>query len=124
MASYFLDVFGRPKREQPCSCERQNDASIAQTLHLFNGETLNAKLRSDKGRIAQLLKEQVPLGTAIERLYWLALSRPPTDQEKRQLAEALGQQGKPAPLDQPPTRDQLEDLFWAVLTSREFTFNH
>ncbi len=122
--SYFLDVFGRPKREQPCSCERQNDASIAQTLHLFNGETLNAKLRSDKGRIARWLAEKIPLGEAIERLYLLALSRKPSEQEKQKLAQALGTDDAPAPLDRPPTREQLEDLFWAVLTSREFTFNH
>ena len=124
VASYFLDVFGRPKREQPCSCERQNDASIAQTLHLFNGETLNEKLKAKGGRIDRWLQQKLSLRAAIERLYELALARRPTADELSRLATALGTEKGPAPLDAPASREQLEDLFWAVLTSREFTFNH
>ncbi len=125
VASYFLDVFGRPKREQPCACERMNDASIAQTLHLFNGSALNEKLRSNAGRVEKWLKEGVTLAEAIDRLYLLALARPASDAEKQALARLLGDgDEQPAKLDQPPSREQLEDLFWAVLTSKEFAFNH
>lgn len=125
VASYFLDVFGRPRREQPCACERMNDASIAQTLHLFNGQTLNEKLRSKEGRIARWLEEGITLEQAIDRLFWLALARSPSPQEKQTIARLLGEtEEAPADLSQPPTREQLEDLFWGVLTSKEFAFNH
>ena len=39
VASRFLDGFGRPGREQTCSCERQQDSSVSQALHLNNGQT-------------------------------------------------------------------------------------
>src|SRR5262249_25710082 len=36
VVSQFLDGFGRPQREQTCSCERQQDSSVTQALHLNN----------------------------------------------------------------------------------------
>src|SRR5262249_28118016 len=45
LVSDFLDAFGRPERVQTCSCERQQDSSVGQALHLNNGKSLNDKLR-------------------------------------------------------------------------------
>src|SRR5262249_34628650 len=36
VASYFLDIFGRPQRSTACACERLNDATLAQSLHVLN----------------------------------------------------------------------------------------
>ncbi|HLB77460.1 MAG TPA: DUF1549 and DUF1553 domain-containing protein, partial [Candidatus Dormibacteraeota bacterium] len=36
VASYFLDVFGRPARQITCECERTGDLTVAQMLHLMN----------------------------------------------------------------------------------------
>src|SRR5205814_8845656 len=36
VVSRFLDSFGRPERGQTCSCERQQDSSVGQALHLNN----------------------------------------------------------------------------------------
>ncbi len=115
VVSGFLDSFGRPDRSQPCSCERMSDASMSQALHLNNGQTLNEKLRAKNGRIEKWVEEKVPLDEALRRLYRLALCREPTQKEQQQMLAAL----KEAQL-----RDALEDLFWAVLTSPEFLFNH
>jgi hypothetical protein len=114
VVSRFMDAFGRPERDAPCSCERQTDASVTQALHLNNGQTLNDKLRAPKSLLEQWLKEKMPLEEAIRLLYVLALCREPTETEKRQLLAAL---------TNAPPREALEDLFWAVLTSREFLFN-
>src|SRR5262249_54872484 len=57
VVSRFLDAFGRPERLQTCSCERQQDASIGQALHVNNGNTLNDKLRDKNSRIDAWLKE-------------------------------------------------------------------
>src|SRR5205085_7716581 len=38
MPSYFLQLFGRPVRASVCTCERSNEPSIAQALHLMNGQ--------------------------------------------------------------------------------------
>jgi hypothetical protein len=116
VASRFLDSFGRPERVQTCSCERQQDASLTQALHLNNGQTLNDKLRDPKSRVEQWLKEKVSDEDAVRRLFLLALCREPT-------AEELDKCRKLMQAEQTSRREVLEDLFWAVLTSKEFLFN-
>ncbi len=54
----------------------------------------------------------------IEGAYLAALSRPPTDAEKKQLLTILSE----TPEDQ--RRLALEDLYWGILSSREFLFQH
>jgi hypothetical protein len=92
-----------------------SDASMSQALHLNNGQTLNEKLRAKNGRIEKWVQEKVPLDEALRRLYRLALCREPTQKEQQQMLAAL-KEAQP--------REALEDLFWAVLTSPEFLFNH
>jgi hypothetical protein len=116
VASRFLDSFGRPERVQTCSCERQQDSSITQALHLNNGQTLNDKLRDKKCRIETWLKDNVSDEEAIRRVYQLALCREPTESELTKCRALIGD-------GQTPRREALEDLFWAVLTSKEFLFN-
>jgi hypothetical protein len=121
VASQFLDEFGRPDRMQTCSCERQQDSSVGQALHLNNGKTLNDKLRSKSSRVEQWVKEKIGDDEAVRRVFLLALSREPTATElvkfRRVLVEAAADKGT-------SRREAVEDLFWAVLTGREFLFNH
>jgi hypothetical protein len=120
VASRFLESFGRPDRVQTCSCERQQDSSVTQALHLNNGQTLNDKLRSPKCRIEQWLKEKVNDDEAVRRLFELALCREPTMHERKRFQALLEDAGRDPQLSR---RQVLEDLFWAVLTGREFLFN-
>lgn len=103
---------------QTCSCERTQDASVGQVLHLNNGRTLNDKLRGKDSRVAKWLSAKVSDETVVQDLYMLALSREPTATERtaftRLLSEATADTSR---------REAIEDLFWAVLTSREFVFN-
>jgi hypothetical protein len=115
VASPFLDAFGRPERAQTCSCERQQDSSVGQALHLNNGKTLNDKLRAGNSRVEAWLGEKLGDEEAVRRLYLLALCREPTGAELQKLSTLLAGPGN--------RREALEDLFWAVLTSREFLFN-
>jgi hypothetical protein len=57
VGSYFLTTFGRPERRQTCECERTEDATLAQTLHIANGETLNNKLKHDAAFLTALVTE-------------------------------------------------------------------
>src|SRR6185312_8403941 len=59
VVSRFLDAFGRPERSQTCSCERQQDSSVGQALHLNNGKTLNDKLRDPKSRVGKWIDEKL-----------------------------------------------------------------
>ncbi len=120
VVSPFLDAFGRAERAATCSCERQQDSSVGQALHVNNGKTLNDKIRSPDSRVGAWLKENVSDEEAVRRIYFLALCREPTQTEmmkfKGFLAEATAD-----PLT--GRRGALEDLLWSVLASKEFVFN-
>jgi hypothetical protein len=118
VVSRFLDAFGRPERAQTCSCERSQDATVGQALHLNNGKTLNDKLRAPKSRLAQWLAKGVKDDEIVRRLYQHALCREPSAKETQAFMKLLAEAKGPA-----ARREAMEDLFWAVLTSREFVFN-
>src|SRR5207248_7746052 len=89
VVSQFLDSFGRPERIQTCSCERQQDATVGQALHLNNGKTLNDKLRAPTARVQTWLAEKLPPAEAVRRLYRLALGRDPTAAELKRFEAVL-----------------------------------
>jgi hypothetical protein len=128
VASYFLTAFGRPERERTCACERQQEPNVAQALHLSNGDTINMKLRAAGGLIDRLLKTAESNDQILNELYLTALCRPPNEAERNK-ALAILSEGSGAPQGKlaagPEVRRAvLEDLCWAVLTNREFLFNH
>src|SRR6185436_15376191 len=87
--SYFLKAFGRPEREKTCECERTDEPSVTQMLHLANGETINKKLEAKECRVSQLLADKVSNEKIVEEAYLTALSRFPTPKEKGKFLEAL-----------------------------------
>lgn len=115
-SNYFLSTFGRAKRESVCSCEVKMDPSLSQALHLLNGDTVNNKIRQGKLLSKWLKEDKLPHDQIIEKLYLRCLGRPPTEQEKVPLLENVKtEQNK---------QKAFEDVFWALLNSREFVFNH
>jgi hypothetical protein len=120
VVSRFLDSFGRPERGQTCACERQGESSVGQALHLNNGQTLNDKLRAQNSRVELWLKEKVSDDDAVRRVFLMALSREPTAPEMKKFKDLLSEATKDG---QTSRREALEDLFWGVLSGREFLFN-
>ncbi|MDQ3622528.1 MAG: DUF1553 domain-containing protein [Verrucomicrobiota bacterium] len=118
-ASYFLTSFGRPDRVQTCDCERTNEPSMAQALHIANGDTLNNKLAAKDNRLEKLLASAQPDAQLIDEAYLLTLSRAPTEKEKTGVSQVLAHAKTPA-----DKRSALEDVFWGLMSSREFLFNH
>ncbi|MBS0204045.1 MAG: DUF1553 domain-containing protein [Planctomycetes bacterium] len=114
-STYFLTTFGRATRETACSCEVKMEPTLSQALHLLNGDTTNNKIQQG-GLIAAMLKEKVPPEEIVEKLYIRCLSRKPTSEE----AAAL----KPLFAEGSDAKRSLDDIFWALLNSREFLFNH
>jgi hypothetical protein len=116
VTSYFLKTFGRNAREITCECERSNKPSMVQVLHLSNGNTLNANLQSEKSRVTELLKKEN--AALLDEAYLLCLARPPSANERKRLLAVFA--------NTPATerRAIVEDLFWALMTSREFLFQH
>lgn len=112
----FLEVFGRPPRDSACTCDRRDEPTLSQVLHLINGSTSTDKLRNGKGRLKRLLAAKAEDQAILEELYLAAFARTPTEAE----ADAVLTQVRDAKV-----REQAwEDVFWAVLNSKEFLFNH
>jgi hypothetical protein len=127
VASTFLTAFGRPQRVQTCSCERQEEPSLAQALHLNNGDTINARLRAPGGRIDRWIADALPDDALLRQIMLTALSRPPSEAERSRILPLLAEAPAPRDPSDPAAaarRQVIEDLLWATLTSREFLFNH
>jgi hypothetical protein len=118
VASYFLKSFGRADRLITCECERTAQPSMAQVLHISNGDTLNQKLSAKGNRLERLVAESAPDEKVVEEAYLAALSRYPTPEEKEKLLQALSTAGGA------DRRPLIEDLYWSLLSSKEFLFNH
>jgi hypothetical protein len=116
--SYFLETFGRPERVKTCECERTAEPSMSQALHIANGDTLNKKLSAKENTLTKLLGRSVPDEKIMEEASLACLSRRPTSAEQRKFLAAL-HEAKPE-----DRRVVVEDLYWALMSSREFLFNH
>ncbi len=60
--TYALNVFGKPKRETPCDCERSNEPSLLQTVYLRNDGELFRTLERSNGWLAELNKAVAKAG--------------------------------------------------------------
>ncbi len=114
-STYFLTTFGRAPRDTVCDCEASTDPSLSQALHLINGAATSGKISQGKV-VDELLKDDATAEQALDRLYVRCLSRHPTAEERKELLASVA--GAPDP------KTGLEDVFWAILNSREFVFNH
>ena len=116
--SYFLKAFGRPEREKTCECERTVEPSVSQVLQIANGDIINKKLEAKNSLVAKFIENKTPNEKVVEEVYLGALARYPTRTENTKILKALN--------DAPETdhRAALEDVYWAVLSSKEFLFNH
>jgi len=125
--SEFLTVFGRPARQVCDSSERSSDATIGQALHVINGDTLNKKLSAPDGYITLFLKLGLSDSRIVDQVFLTSFSRYPRESEKAALLANLQQArlAKGTPEAMLLSRRQgLEDMLWALLTDKEFLFNH
>ncbi len=112
--SHFLEVFDRPSRQ--LICERKNAPTFNQALHLISGGGLQQKIGSPSGILAQSLAAGHPLERIVEDLYLGTLAGFP-DAAEQALAKSAMRRAD-------DKRKGLEDLFWALISSKEFLYNH
>ncbi len=144
VVSSFLRNFGRNERAITCECERSNEPTVVQVLQISNGDIINDKLRQPGSRVETHLQAGLTLPEIIEEAFLLALAREPTSSERERLLAELREpyaaaeattasQPDPQPAEESaqkpdsphaddPRRLLLEDLYWSILTSREFLF--
>ncbi|MCG8648363.1 MAG: DUF1553 domain-containing protein, partial [Pirellulales bacterium] len=127
-SSPFLKVFGRPESQSVCECERVQSASLAQSLHMLNASDIQAKLRTAGGRVDRYIKQSQQDQEKVNELYLAAFARLPSAQELEHALDYLadvprGPDGKPIN-GAKAARENLQDLVWALINTKEFMFNH
>lgn len=115
--SYFLKLFGRPARTSVCECERSNEPSIAQALHLMNAPEITAKIHARRGTAHKLAASGKTPDALVEELSLGILARLPTKDERATMLELFRQAG-------PDRRSAVEDVLWTLLNTKEFVYNH
>jgi hypothetical protein len=112
--SYFLTLFGRSDRVTACACERKGEVTLPQLLHLSNDENLITNIRSQEGRLAKLLQNP-DADVVIGEVFLATVSRLPSEAERSAVSGVLSADNR---------NEVFADLFWALLNSKEFAFNH
>lgn len=114
-SNYFLTTFGRSQRETVCSCEATTSPTLSQALHMLNGSATQGKISQGK-LVEGWVKEGLSEDAIIEKIFIRCLSRKPSAEEREKLLATMKEEAN--------KQRGLEDIFWAVLNSREFMFNH
>ena len=112
--SRFLEIHGRPLRQTVP--EREGKPNLAQALHLLVGSTYTKKLIEKGGRLNRLFESRTSDRDITEALYLASLSRFPTNEEQIELEKIIAGQAS--------RRGAFENLLWALISSREFAYNH
>ena len=135
-SNYFLSVFGRPDSSSSCECERSQDASLAQSLHLLNSKGIQEKLAAEQGMAATAAKDNSRSHQEkISELYLRAFSRHPSTQELNTALDYLNRKQMTAAPKDPNSKENsdpllaqnriaYEDIIWALINTKEFLFNH
>jgi hypothetical protein len=84
---------------------------------MFAGSTYTSKIMEPRGRLDALLKQHASDEAIIDAFYLSALTRLPGPEEKTQLLAFLRERSSRRP-------EELGRLVWAIMSSREFAYNH
>jgi len=115
LRNYFLTMFGRSERVTACACERSGEVTMPQLLHLQNGDSVVKKVRAADGRLGKLLTTKASDDEIIEELYLATLCQKPNPAVAAAVKKSLAEDKR---------EEVFRDLFWALLNSKEFAFNH
>ena len=109
----FLSLFGRPKRQSACECERTSNVTLSHALNLINGNTIGEAVSRPRSVIARLEESDKDPKQLVEDIYMTVLNRPPTDDERKAVDFQDGNKRLEA----------AQDLAWALMNSPAFLFN-
>lgn len=111
----FFKRFGGSTRATICACETKREPTLAQTLHMAVGDTINGRLAAG-GIVTKLIETKSTPEDIIDELFIRTLARRPTNAELVATREVIGDKGKDPAV--------YEDLLWSLLNATEFAFNH
>ncbi len=115
MPSYFFRIFGRPVRASVCECERSNEPSISQALHLINSPEIQAKLTAENGTARRWAASKLKPDEIIDEMFLSTVSRFPRPKERALFREVFTTTER---------REAVADCLWTLLNSKQFLYNH
>ena len=115
VGNYFLDSFGQSHRDVLADIDPKLEPNLVQTLHMINSPYINDKIRNGSA-IDEAIKGSKSDSETLSRLFVRALGREPTPTESAKTMPTLS--------ENKDKKEAAQDIMWALLTSREFYFNH
>lgn len=116
ISTAFLEMFGRPSRDVSYESDRINTLTDKQVLILLNSTQISDKIARSKN-LKELANSKKTDAEVIETIYLQTLSRFPAAEEKKKLSILFNTKSL--------TREQnVNDLVWALINTKEFIFNH
>ena len=111
----FATAFGTDEGDETTSF----NGTIPQVLMMFNGDMIKSATTPEKGGMIDRLvrDDKIKEKSKVEHLFMAGLSRKPT-RDEMQLAGSILAARKGDP------RQALRDVWWVILNTNEFIFNH
>jgi hypothetical protein len=116
--AFVLETYGRPTRNSAvqCECEREGASSIFQVLTLANHPRVWDKIRDQKGRVANVMKETTDNAKRVELLFLATVSRLPSESERAACLKFVKEAESP--------EKGFQGVLWGLLNTREFLLQH
>ena len=108
----FTTAFGTDEGQESTTF----NGTIPQILMMFNGELIRNSTKVTKGTMINRLASMDNYNKSVEELFIKGLSRKPSGKEKDLAKSILSARGD--------TAEALKDVWWVVLNTNEFIFNH
>ncbi len=109
----FLSLFGRPKRQSACECERVSNVTLSHAINLINGTTVSDAVDDPNTRLSKFVADEKDNRKVVQEIYYSVLNRPPTTNEVSEVNLGEG----------PKRLEIAQDLTWALMNSPAFLFN-
>lgn len=109
----FDKAFALPAREP----EVEHAPSVKAALFLLNDPSVIGWLKPQAGNLAERLEKLTDAGALADELYLSILTRKPSDEEKKAIADYLEKHKETRP-------EAIRTLAWSLLASNEFGINH
>jgi hypothetical protein len=90
--------------------------TVTQRLLLLNGDVVNNRLENGLGSPVRIANLAPSIQKAVETVYLAALTRLPSTNEMNYFCQQFNQAGS--------REEQIKDLYWTLINSVEFVWNH
>ncbi len=117
VSSSFLEMFGRATRDSGMESDRNNDVTESQQLFMLNSTEINEWGKKFILRYRNAGRSQQDRMAVLNNIWLTILSRYPTPLELQRFAADVQESGK-------PPGENVQDLVWTLINTKEFFCRH